>query len=370
MFQVNLVMILGLIPVVLIIPTIALLFLFFSKYIKTHHIMFGYLSALFGFYLLSNFLEMGQFLADYQEIAELLLILSEIFKALVIYVLILLLDMFYSNKRFSQRQTLITILVFLLIGGLLTNPELETTVITQGYLINIQTTSILNLLEAIFRSTATIILLVILIKSIKSAWSPRQKKLIIWLLIGTIIGILMPSFPRIAFNQAILSDQIGFMVAHLLQGIPQSIGILIIGIAFVKVSKNPWLLQRQKVDFLVVYDHGGLNLYSKIFSKEISSNDTILLAGAFSAVTSLIEESTKSTGNVESVVLQGKELRVVNREGFICALLVEYTTQASEWALNKFTSDFETRFKEKLKNFAGEVSVFNTAEEIAIKYFT
>lgn len=363
-------MFLGLIPVILIVPTIALLFLFFSKYIRNHHIMLGYLCALFSFYLLSNFLEMGQFFTTNQEIAEVMFILSEIFKVLVTYALILLLDMFYSNKRFSQRQTIITILVFLVIGGLLTNPDLETTAISQGYLINIQPTSILNLLEAVFRLTATVILFIILVKSIKSAWSPKQKKLIIWLLIGTIIGILMPSFPRIAFNQVVLSDQIGFMMMHLLQGIPQSIGILIIGIAFLKVSKNPWLLQRQKVDFLVVYDHGGLSLYSKIFSKDISSNDTILLAGAFSAVTSLIEESTKSTGNVESVILQGKELRVVNREGFICALLVEYTTQASEWALEKFTLDFEIKFKEKLKNFAGEVSEFNTAEQIVMKYFT
>jgi hypothetical protein len=124
------------------------------------------------------------------------------------------------------------------------------------------------------------------------------------------------------------------------------------------------------VDLLAVYDHGGLSLYSKSFSKEIRPDDTVLLAGAFSAVTSLIEESTKSTGNVESILLQGKELRVVNREGFVCALLVEYTTQASEWALKKFTLDFEMKFRDSLTNFSGEISEFKTAEEIVMKYFS
>ncbi len=104
---------------------------------------------------------------------------------------------------------------------------------------------------------------------------------------------------------------------QLVQSIPQNIGILIIGIAFLRISKNPWLLQRQRVYFLVVYSHDGINLYSKIFSKEIISNDTVLLAGAFSAVTSLIGDCTKSAGNVKSILLEGKQLRIINQKRFI-----------------------------------------------------
>ena len=332
--------------------------------------MFGYLAAMFCLYLTNNALEMGQYFSSTQAGAEISFILSQIFIVLVMYFFILLLDVFYSNRSFSQRQTLITILTFLLIGGLITNPELEIIALNQGYLINFKNYTTVLFLETTFHFIATIILFTILLKSRKSAWSSRQKKLIVWLLLGSILGILLPSFPSIALDETLVNNAATYILIQILKSIPRSIGILIIGLAFLRVSRNPWLLQRQKVDFLVVYNHSGLRLFSKIFSKEIKTDDTLLLAGAFSAVTSLIKETTKSGGNVEAIMLQGKELKVINRDIFICALLVEYTTQASDWALKNFTLEFENKYRSNLLNFGGDISTFKPAEEIAMKYFS
>ncbi len=200
MFQVNLLMVLVSLPVILTIPIIVLFFIFTIKYIKTHYKMLGYLAALFLFYLINNNLQFFQLFAANQETAEFYFIIAEISELLVLYILILLLEMFYRNTQFSYRQTLTTIFVFIIIGGLISKPELQTTAISQGFIVNIQRFCLLMFLEFIFHTIATVFLLIILIKSRKSAWAPKQKKLITWLSIGTLLGVLLPSIPNISFG--------------------------------------------------------------------------------------------------------------------------------------------------------------------------
>jgi len=69
-------------------------------------------------------------------------------------------------------------------------------------------------------------------------------------------------------------------------------------------------------------------------------------------------------------MLEGKLLKIINRKNFICALLVEYSTPASDVAHEKFVIEFENKFQENLDNFSGEVTKFQTADKISEKYFT
>ncbi len=369
-FQTGTLLILGIIPLVLIFPTIALTIFFFVRYSKTQQNMLLYLGALFVFYLTNNILEMNQYFVVVQEVAELYFIVSEISYILLFYLLIVIFEVFYRNTQFSRRQTLITIIAFVVIGGLISNSDLQVMTLSQGYIVSIIQFSPIMILELVFFLTATALLLSVLIKTRKSAWDPKQKNLITWLLIGSIIGVLWPSLPFVLRPADIVVNESIFLLMQLIMSIPQNIGILIIGLAFLRVSNNPWLLQRQRIDFLVVYSHGGTSLFSKSFRKEIKEHESILLAGAFSAVSTLIEESTETTGNIKAIKLEGKELRVISREEFICTLLVEYTTQASEWAQNKFTLEFEKKFKQELTNFQGEITPFSAAEDLVVKFFS
>ncbi|MFX1273533.1 MAG: hypothetical protein ACFFBP_10345 [Promethearchaeota archaeon] len=362
--------ILGIFAVLLIIPTFILLAVFMFKFIKTHLTMLAYLTVLYIFYLINNLLQASQFFAQTEEIAELFFKITECAKLLMLLSLILIFEMYYSNTQFSYRQTISTVLAFSIIVGLISTPELNTQAISTGFLVSLQRLSLLMILEVIYILFTTTFIIIMLIRSIKSAWSSKQKILIIALLIGSIIGVLFPSIPTVFVEQSPVPEQFNYFTMQFFQTITQNIGILIIGIAFLSVSKNPWLLQRQKVYFLIVYSHDGINLYSRLFSKEINPDDAVLLSGAFSAVSSLIKESTNTTGKVKAILLEGKELRLITRRGFICALLVEYSTQASKWAQNKFSSEFERTYKDKLDNFDGEISAFDSADKIADKYFT
>ena len=332
--------------------------------------MLGYLAALFIFYLITKILQINQFFTVDQQTAEFFFIVTEITELLVLYCLILVFEMFYKNTQFSYRQTIITIFIFMIIGGLISNPELQTTVTSRGFLVGLQRFSPLMFIKFIFHGITTAFLLIILIKSRRSARIKKQKRLIIWLLVGSLTGVLLPSLPNMPFEAMFIFNHLSPILNQFFKEITQSIGILIIGIAFLRVSKSPWLLQRQKIHFLVVYSPSGLTLFSKVFSKEIKKDDTFLLSGAFSAVTTLIKGCTKSAGNVESILLEGKELRIINREKFICALLLDYSTQASDWAHMHFSLEFEKSSSNELNDFDGGISVYESAETLINQFFT
>ena len=362
--------ILQILPLILLIPSIIFQIIFLRDFIKTKQKMFGFLAILFSTYLIRFIFQANERFSLSEGEIILFFIFFQIFDMLALYSLILVIEVFEKNIQFSWRQILMTILVFIAIGGMISNPDLESQPIEGLIFISFKRMSFEFIFRMLFHFIAGMLLVIALHRSIKSAWSLKQKSLIKWLTCGIIFTFFMPLIPQIAIS-ILPQVSIEFLTTtSLIQELFQNFGMVIIGVAFLRVSKNPWLLQRQKIHLLMVYSQSGLKLYSKAFIKELTSDDLLLLAGGFSAVTSLLKEATKTTGQVKAILLEGKELRIINRENFICVLLVEFTTQASELAHEKFTLEFEQKYKEELKNFNGEVSLFNSAEALATQYFS
>ncbi len=351
-------------------PLLVLSIIIIYKYIKTRQKILGYLIALFTLFFTSRILLLSQYFSSTLERAIIYFTIAEISKMLLLYVLLLLFEMFYRNTQFSRRETFVTILIFMIIGGLLSEPPLEIFNNFGGFVIDLKFFSFVKIMEIIFSVFATLFLLYLLILSAKSAWNKKQKRAIIIILIGSVIGVTIPTLLEIILEIAFIKADIDVVSNQYIQAIPITLGVLTICGAFLSISNNPWLLQHQKIYFLIVYSHEGITLYSKSFSEKITHNDIHILAGVFSAISSLIKDGAKTTGMVESIALEKKQLRIINREKFICSLLVEYSTQASEEAHKKFVLDFERQFQNDLDFFDGEVSAFNNADKIIEKYFT
>jgi len=357
-------------PIVLCVPTITFFVVFIWKYVKTHQKMFGYLSILFLATLIMHFFEESQFFSTTQQDAEFYFVLSQIFEMLMLYTLVVILEMFDRNVQFSRRQTILTVLTFLAIGGMITFPDVQTQTVEGRYLVSFSQFSPVLIFQLSFYVIAGVWLVILLHRSKKSATSRKQKKFILHFTIGIFLAISLPVLP-LTYKEAVQAESITvYLNWNLIQSLFQNSGMLIIGIEFWRLSRYPWLLQRQKVHLLVVYSPNGIELFSKSFNPDIKSDDILLLAGGFKAVTTLIEAATNAPGEIKAILLEGKELRLINRESFICALLVEYTTQASELAHENFTADFEQKFNDHLNNFNGLTSVFEPAEEIALQYFS
>jgi hypothetical protein len=362
--------ILKILPLILLVPSIIFQIIFLRDYFKTKQKMFGFLAILFSTYLIRYIFQANRRSPLLEGEEFLFFILFQVFDMLALYSLILVLEVFEKNIQFSWRQILITVLVFIAIGGMISDPDLESQIIEGSIFISLKPISFEFIFRMLFLFIAGLLVVIALHQSLKSAWSLKQKSLIKWLTCGTIFTFFMPLIAQIALGLPLQVSIEFLIITSLIQELFQNFGMVIIGVAFLRVSKKPWLLQRQKIHLIVVYSQSGLKLYSKAFIKELTSDDLLLLAGGFSAVTSLLKEATKTTGQVKAILLEGKELRLINRENFICALLVEFTTQASELAHEKFALEFEQKYKEELKDFDGEVSSFNSAEELATQYFS
>jgi hypothetical protein len=278
--------------------------------------------------------------------------------------------MFEKNIEFSRRQTIMSFLILIAIGGMIVNPQIQIETVNNYYNVDFQQPSPISLIQAFFYLITGIWLILMLYRNRQAAWSPKQKRLITWLLIGVFFAVLLPTTPYF-FEFLIVTLPIEFLIgSDLSRTALQVAGMLIIGLAFLRASNSPWLLQQQKVQIISVYSKSGIELYSKTFTEDITEDDLFLLSGGFSAVFTLFREATKAKGNVKAILLEGKELRVINRETFICALLVEYSNDASELAHEKFTDAFEQKFSEELIGFSGDVRPFEQAEMIARKYFS
>jgi hypothetical protein len=300
-------------------------------------------------------------------------LLGTVLNLLTIYVLIMMFEMFENNTVFTPRQTILTALTFIIIGGVLNDPSLGIVKASERYFIEFERFSAISLSSLAFYTVSSLWIISSLFRGYKSAQSVKQKKLIMWLSIGLLLAVLLPSI-QYAFTQppeAQVERRAAFSLhLSLLRAIFQSAGMIIIGVAFLKVSKYPWLLQRQRTHFISVYSHEGVCLFSKAFDENITEDDLLLLSGGFSAVANLFQEATRATGKVKSISIEDQELRIINREHFLCALLVDYSTRASELAHEKFTITFEEKFRDKLEHFDGEITSFQKAEPVASRYFS
>ncbi len=369
MFQfVNIALTVMIVPLVFIGLTIVFFVFFLKRYFDSKHKMFAYLSVFFATYLLQNIFQVGEFLLQPAEEAKIFFTLRELFDMLVLYSLVVLLEVFENDTGLSKRQFLMSTLVFISIGGMISTPTFlvdETSV----FAINYGNEEPVWLIEIIFFIVAGIWLILMLYRNHSRAWSSKQKSLMKWLFWGVFFAIFFQFIAWIVIFFASLTSTLLLLISLVIFLVVRNLGVIFIGIAFLRASKEPWLLQRHRVHFLIVYSKDGIQLYSKIFSKNLKEERTLLLAGGFSAITSIFKEATETTGGIKSILLEDKELRIINKPMFISAILVDFSTQASEIAHVNFTREFDEKFKEELESFDGEVSIFEKAGEIIKKYF-
>ncbi len=374
MAEISLIIII-LFPILILFPLFGFFIKFQSISRKTHQKMYYSLTLLFAISFLNiMFMVISRF-SPTLELAEKTYIVASIFDILSLFMLIIILQRFEDDKILSKPLIFFTIIVSMILALVLFSPELEHNLSEEGqYFISFKKDSIINILLGIFSLSATIWLIYIYKRNRKEVRNSQQKKLHNWLFAGIFLSQLVGSFIPILTEHLIQLLPENFVPqdykgAMAFLGFIKTIGMIFVGIAFIQIGKKPWLVQRQKSHFILVYSYEGINLFSKIFRDDISESDMTLFTGAFSAVTMMFKETTKTSELIQSIEFEKKKLRIVAKENFLCALMVDYSTQSSESAHKQFAQEFEEKFDKFLIDFNGNVGQFRVAEEIASKYF-
>ena len=290
------------IPMALTILAIGLTIVFVVKYLKNRQIMMIFLAILFIFYLGYNFSQVAMNASNSLESVKSYFLWASVLNLMTIYMLIIIFEMFEKNTFFTLRQTIMTALAFVIIGGILSDPSLSSVQVAGRYYVDFERFSAISISSLIFYVVSSVWIISSLVRGYKSARSRKQKTMIAWLARGLLLAGLLPSIQYMftPSPEVQVDTRAAFSLQFtLFRAIVQSAGMIIIGVAFLRVSTYPWLLQRQRTHLLTVYSHTGVCLFSKAFDEEITEDDMLLLSGGFSAVTNLFQEATKATGKVD-----------------------------------------------------------------------
>ena len=142
--------------------------------------MFFYLVLFFLTNILSNLVTIGYLISTDTDIIILTFLISEIFYLLSFYTLILLLEVFEKNIEFSMPQTIMTMLIFVIIGLIFSNPEISVENRGGVNVASFSDDSLILLLEFIIYLIAGIWLLIILTRSRKGVKSQKQNALALY----------------------------------------------------------------------------------------------------------------------------------------------------------------------------------------------
>ena len=150
----------------------------------------------------------------------------------------------------------------------------------------------------------------------------------------------------------------------------QDIGMFLIGLGFFRISKHPCVLQRQSVQLLVVYNKDGVDLFSKRLSLILPKMMLRCSLAHFRQFHPCFKKRQKYLVQPNILAFKEEKVRLINRKNFTCALMVDYSTQASELAHQKFTNEFEHEYGTDMENFCGDVTHFQKANKIAEQFFS
>ncbi|MCK5345199.1 MAG: hypothetical protein KAR20_17440, partial [Candidatus Heimdallarchaeota archaeon] len=297
-------------------------------------------------------------------------LIAQLFDLIALLTVMVLLTVFQHHRAISGNQIILTSLIAGIMGIMTTEHGVEVFSAKSPWLIGFSTTTFIPVLVMVFSVIAILNLIFVYKKSYRKVDNPAQKDLLRLLFAGIIMSQLLGSFiPHLGFAFFPNIVEVGEFFLFPLFSFIKIIGLILIGYAFYRVGKRPWLMQQQQNHFLLVYNTAGIALYTKSFRKDISEENMSLFSGAFSAISTIIEETTKISESIKIIHFENKELHVFSRDTFICILMVDYSTKASFQAQKEFTLEFETKFHRQLTHFTGDVTKFKEADTLVKKYF-
>ena len=251
------------------IPTIIFFFYFLKKTFQMKQRMFRFLAILFGVYLIQHFFSICQLIVMDEGLAQGAFTLSEILGEVILFLLIIVLEMFEKNSPYSGRVTIFTVPMAATIGAALSGPNILYDQLAHGYFFYYDTSDLtLRYLQVTFGLLAALWFVITLIRSWRAAKSPVQKRLIILLVTGMflsqIVGVGLSGLLEVGGKLQLSSRYTLFSLTGI--QFTQDIGMFLIGLGFFRISKHPWLLQRQSVQLLVVYNKDGVIFFPKDLS--------------------------------------------------------------------------------------------------------
>ncbi|MBD3186202.1 hypothetical protein GF325_05185 [Candidatus Bathyarchaeota archaeon] len=356
-----------LIPSILFTPIIIFFMYFLVKAIKERQKMYAFLTLMFATTGIANLLNVISSILPSPATGQVTFIAAQLLDLISMLALLLVFQLFDKDRLLNWQLVAFISLVTMISGTMLSDPNIIHSVEGGLHVYFFEHRTLGGVLLLVFSIASITWLVYNFIKMRREATSKKQKSIVKWLMIGIVFSQVLGAFAPVTFNLAPGWLEMDRIIGNIT--LFKSIGMLIVGITFYKVGNTPWLLQRQHVQLLLVYSRSGIPMFSRIFDKAMTDSDVQLLTGAMTAITAIFNESTKVARAIETILFKERELRIIERPAFLCVLLEEYSTHASETAHENFVRDFERNYGMEVASFSGNQNAFDGASEIVNRYF-
>jgi len=353
------------IPAITIIPIIGFMIFYTLRSFKTKQTMYYYLTLLFLCSAINHLFSMNFFIMDMDWNTNAYKI-SQIAEVSSSFLLLLILQMFENSRIVSKISTFFTLNYSIIIYAIITYDNMDIMQIGTKQSMGFTQGSDISILIAVFSLVAILWSMRIYLKDRKGMQDKTQKPIINFLFLGIILtmalGSFLPSILEFLMSGNSFARMNNFTSFRVL-------GLIFVGMGYSKIGERTWLMQRQKNEFLIVYNKAGIPLYQRAFNNEISEENMSLFSGAFSAVTTMFQQTANISEPIEAIQFKGKILKVITSKNFYCMLMTDYLSPVSVQALQKFSDIFAEKFQLLLQESTGECVALEPANKISEIYF-
>ncbi len=130
---------------------------------------------------------------------------------------------------------------------------------------------------------------------------------------------------------------------------------------------------KNKIEYLLVVNKGGLPLYSERLSRhgaEQARPDEMLVSGAISGITELVREISQREAKMKVIQQEGYCIMLEEGRDIIVALMALEELKEIRRRLQDFLEEFERFFGRLVTEWGGDPAVFSPTAEIVARHFS
>ncbi|MHA1783762.1 MAG: hypothetical protein ACTSVY_07730 [Candidatus Helarchaeota archaeon] len=279
----------------------------------------------------------------------------------------------FADYYYVNRSLILTLGYFsLTMGGLFFAYRIESsktlntkyffTIFSVGTIIVLVTTllivpSMLQSVAALLSVPAYAILALYFFKVIQKIWVKFK-----WLSIGLIIGVFLWLFGY-ALSAQIFQDIFNMTAIRAIGDILNIFGILLISYFINTIPSLSEIGWQDKIKYIILTTHSGKCLYNENFKEKKQINE-VLLAGYLSGVQIFLKTAMKSKSSLTGISKGEETFMVEEGESILGILIVEQELEILKHYLKKIVKNFEVFFQDSLKDWNGNVKLFQPTKEM------
>lgn len=135
------------------------------------------------------------------------------------------------------------------------------------------------------------------------------------------------------------------------------------------VAEFTFSFERAQMETLYIINSDGRDVVSYRFAEGESKADPALVAGMFSAITSFIKETTKSSDLLRTIDHGDSKITIEYGKYVFGAIFADMETTEIRTNLKNFLTEFEKRHGEVLKNWNGATGPFKENDKLVEEIF-